>query len=311
MNINTILSFVFFLPLLISCGGKKEEQVNTDTVKAITKPALLVCLGRVEPEFKIVKLSSDVSGIVSKVLFQAGDTVRKGQVIVELAHPVEDAQVQYNRAQYATRESDLATIKASLEGATIKMENLKVRYHRIQGSVDKGADTKQNLDNSAAEYQTSQKEVERIQASLISAEKQLNEISSQTILNQAQVLRKFVKAPSDGQLLTMDLAPGAAVQAMGGVADFAPKGPVSVLAEVDELFADQVKKGSKVNIRLQGQTDVVAEGEIIFASPFLKRKSLFSEGGDMEDRRVREVRIRLSKTGNLLFGSRVECVIFN
>jgi hypothetical protein len=109
----------------------------------------------------------------------------------------------------------------------------------------------------------------------------------------------------------MDLAPGAAVQAMGGVADFAPRGPVSVLAEVDELFAEQVKVGSKVAIRLQGQTETVGEGEVIFTAPFLKRKSLFSEGGDMEDRRVREIRIRLKNKGNLLFGSRVECVIFN
>ena len=42
----------------------------------------------------------------------------------------------------------------------------------------------------------------------------------------------------------------------------------------------------------------------------MRRKSIFSdEVGDLQDRRVREVRITLDPGTDILFGSRVECVI--
>jgi len=56
--------------------------------------------------------------------------------------------------------------------------------------------------------------------------------------------------------------------------------------------------------------DILAEGEVIYLSPYLKKKSLFSDNSaNMEDRRVREVRIRLNGNSNLLINSRVEAVI--
>jgi hypothetical protein len=48
----------------------------------------------------------------------------------------------------------------------------------------------------------------------------------------------------------------------------------------------------------------------VYLSPYLKKKSLFSDdSANMEDRRVREVRIRLTGAANLLINSRVEAVI--
>jgi hypothetical protein len=45
-------------------------------------------------------------------------------------------------------------------------------------------------------------------------------------------------------------------------------------------------------------------------SPYLKKKSLFSEkSDDQEDRRVREIKIALINDSGLLINSKVECVI--
>jgi len=51
-------------------------------------------------------------------------------------------------------------------------------------------------------------------------------------------------------------------------------------------------------------------GKVILAAPYLRKKSLFSDKVDnLEDRRVREVRVQLDSTETLLIGSRVECII--
>jgi hypothetical protein len=56
--------------------------------------------------------------------------------------------------------------------------------------------------------------------------------------------------------------------------------------------------------------DKLGEGEIVYLSPYLKKKSLFSDdSSNMEDRRVREVRVRLSGNPDLLINSRVEVVV--
>ena len=91
---------------------------------------------------------------------------------------------------------------------------------------------------------------------------------------------------------------------------FAPDSPLSAWCEIDELFASEVQAGQKAYVRKQGTTEPLAHGEVSFSGPFLRKKSIFSdEVGDLQDRRVREVRIILDPGSDLHFGSRVQCVI--
>jgi hypothetical protein len=94
------------------------------------------------------------------------------------------------------------------------------------------------------------------------------------------------------------------------MSEFAPVGPVMAITEIDELFADKVKEGQIAEIRLQGDTVIIGSGKVILAAPYLRKKSLFSDKADnLEDRRVREVRVQLDSSTRILIGSRVECII--
>ncbi|HSY62439.1 MAG TPA: HlyD family efflux transporter periplasmic adaptor subunit, partial [Cytophaga sp.] len=118
------------------------------------------------------------------------------------------------------------------------------------------------------------------------------------------------KAPLDGKILSVDTKLGATVSTSTNLSDFAPEGPVMAITEIDELFADQIKIGQPAYVRAQGDTVVLAKGKVILAAPYLRKKSLFSDKVDnLEDRRVREVRVQLDSTETLLIGSRVECII--
>ncbi len=68
--------------------------------------------------------------------------------------------------------------------------------------------------------------------------------------------------------------------------------------------------GQLAIIRQPGSDRELARGVVFYAAPSLKKKSLFSDdAGNLEDRRVREVRIRVTSGQPLLYNSRVECVI--
>ncbi|HXD93019.1 MAG TPA: HlyD family efflux transporter periplasmic adaptor subunit, partial [Bacteroidia bacterium] len=122
--------------------------------------------------------------------------------------------------------------------------------------------------------------------------------------------KKKIKAPANGKILSVDVRLGNNVLASQSVGDFAPDGPLIAITEVDELFATKIAVGMKAYIRPQGQLDTLATGKIYLTSPYLRKKTLFSDDAtNMEDRRVREVRVLLDKSDKVLIGSRVECVI--
>jgi multidrug efflux pump subunit AcrA (membrane-fusion protein) len=303
---------------LTSCGSKpeqataaekgKETIVSAASVKSnVTK---VVALGRVEPEEKISSLSMDVAGVVQKIFVSEGQRVTAGTPILELAHDVESSKMALSQAKSATQTNEVAVIKASLQSAQLKMQNLKDRLQRSQNLVQSGAETQQNLDNAKTDYETAVREVERLQASLQSAQSKLAECNADARVSAAEVARRVLRAPSDGMILDIDPTVGASVSSGKALAEFAPNGAVTVLCEVDELFVEKLQLGQKATIRPQGSNETLAEGEVMWIGAYLKKKSIFSdEAGALEDRRVREVRVKLAGGSNLLFNSRVECVI--
>jgi multidrug resistance efflux pump len=139
----------------------------------------------------------------------------------------------------------------------------------------------------------------------------LKELQSDLKLAQIERDRHFIKAPSAGIVLSVDGAVGALVGPTSQLGEFAAESPTEAVTEIDELYADQVQLNQAAFIRKQGAQDTLALGRVVEVAPSLRQKSLFSdEVGKLEDRRVREVKIRLNEgQDNVLYGQRVECVI--
>ncbi len=307
---------------LSGCGSKPEAKAadgpqsqnlaaeSNSAALRVTSPSKIVALGRVEPEQKITELSMDVSGVVKKVFVEDGASVKLGQPLLELAHDVESAKLGLSVAKSQTQAQEVKGLRAQLASANVKLQNQKEKFERIQKIFESGAETRQNADNAKADYETAQREVERLQANLQSAESKVGEFTADARVSSAEVERRMLRAPSDGTVLNLEPNVGSAVTSGKSVGDFAPKGAITVLCEVDELFVNNVQIGQKAIIRRQGMNDTLASGSVVSVGAYLKKKSLFSdEAGALEDRRVREVRVRLDDARNVLMNSRVECVI--
>lgn len=297
------------LALLAGCKGKEEAPVQSNA-KVNVAPERIVAIGRVEPEVKVTPIGSEVNGVISKIYVHAGDSVKKGQLLVEFDHDYEVAKLAQINAKVATQNAEIKNVQAQIATATVKSNNLKTKYERLQKIFEQGAETKQNADNAKADYEQAASDVDRLQAALNSAQSKLNEIAADARVAAVDVERRKVKAPANGVVLTMDLTEGSAATTEKSLMDFAPESPLSVLCEVDEMWVDKLVLGQKAFIRTQGTDDKLADGVVVYLSPYLKKKSLFSDdSANMEDRRVREVRIRLNDGAGLLINSRVEAVI--
>ncbi len=310
-KLSTILFLGCFAAILASCGGEKKEAATTkaDTT-AITNVNEVLALGRVEPEGKIIALASEVTGIVTQVFKSEGDSVLAGEAIISINPSVKQAELALAQSKIGTKQAQIQVDIAALEKAKTEIKNLQLNVERSKRLVAKGAETKQTLDDAETKLSTQQEEIARLQKTIIVSQNAVNELNKEIALRNSELSRLTIKAPSNGVLLNMEAQAGESISAGNSFADFAPKGALVMVCEVDELYADNVKLGNKVNIRNQGSTITIAGGEVIYTAPYLKKKSLFSDAvGDSEDRRVREVKVKITSGKPLLINSRLEAAI--
>jgi len=295
--------------LLAACQAKKAAPAEVKPSMDLA-PTQVIGLGRIEPELRILDLQSEVSGLATAVLVRAGDTAAKGQVLVELSSSIERAKLDLKAAQVRSERSQIEAARAAAASVRIKAENARLSFDRARSLYEQNAQAKAPYDQAKADYESSLEEVKRLDAGTIVAENVLKQADADLRLSQAEYDRRFIRAPADGQILSLEITTGSLIAPEKPIGTFAPKSPLVARCEIDEMFAAQVRPGQRADLRAPGMTEVLARGRVTFAGPALRKKSLFSdEVGSLEDRRVREVWITLDPGSALLFGTRVEGVI--
>jgi multidrug resistance efflux pump len=294
--------------------GRPEIETNDNSQKnktlAENKASLIVAVGKVEPENEIVKLSAQSGGIVKSVNKKDGDKILQGELLVQLDDDIEQSKINEKRMQIQSQRNQIDIEESQLREAEINLFNKKSLFSKNKRLVETGAETQQGLDDLATEIKVLEVSLEGLKAKIQLANNKLNELIAQLKTVEMEAEKKRFKAPDNGILLDITVNNGESVDQYATYAEFASKGSLIVRAEVDELFSSQVKIGQKVEIVYTGSDKIIATGEILMVSPYLKKKSLFSEkANDQEDRRVREIRISIKDGSNLIINSKVECKI--
>ncbi|HLO81218.1 MAG TPA: efflux RND transporter periplasmic adaptor subunit [Chitinophagaceae bacterium] len=300
-----------FLLLIIACGSKKEEPGATAAKDSLIVPDVqqVAGIGRIEPEAGLIELSSDQAGLIKKILFKEGDTVKTGQVLLLLDNSVQVSQVADAGSRLQTEKAQLDVAKANMDDAAVNLRKAEQDLEKTRRLVERNAETKQKMEDAEADVKNKQIALETQKANFRVAEKRIAEIQTQINTAKTTASRYSVSAPTNGLILELISRPGEAITAGQAFAQLAPAGRITALCEIDELFADKIRNGQTAFVRYKGYADTVSSGTVIYTAPYLKKKSLFSDQvGEKEDRRVREVRILLNKQ-DLLINRQVECVI--
>lgn len=300
-----------------ACGGKKEgpedeAQPTADGSRIDTSFAVreVVGIARIEPPGKIITLQAESSGFVQEVLFSENQSVQKGDVLLRLDAVLEQAQVQQAQSRIQTQQTAIEAAQANTSPLQIKLSAARNTYQRELKLLQGNAGTQQAVDDSRYQVEELEKQVAAQQALVAQQRALLEELRSALAYNQAQAGKKTLRAPLTGTFLSCEVKPGNYLNTASPLGEFAVEGPYIAVTEVDELYALRVKEGMSAFIRPQGGREVLSKGKVVFVGPYLKKKSLFSDRADnLEDRRVREIRVQLDNSTSVLIGSRVECVI--
>ena len=308
--------YLVIIPLIITaCGGSKEDKENSVTASSSVNSAAVeisevVGAGKVEPEKEIISLASATGGIVKEIYRNDGDSIKKDEPLVRLDDELELIRVSQLKSQYSSQKSQVDIDKLSLQESEARLANKKKLLESVISLASKGAETKQALDDLETEVTALSLTVEKNRATVALSASRLREIAEQVRYAEAEADKKILRSPYDGLLLELHIEKGSAVTQFETFAEVASSGPMTVRTEVDELFAGRLREGLDADIRFVGSDSVVAKGKVTFVSPYLKKKSLFSQkANEQEDRLVREAIIKLEGENGLLLNSKVESVI--
>jgi HlyD family secretion protein len=245
----------------------------------------VVATGKIEPLAK-VEIKSKASGIVKQIFVDYGDTVRQGQVLVELdkeelqarvrearalllaAQAAEQAgQATYERNQVEAEGPDLPFLKASLDRALqlhqeglISRAVLEDSEKAYQLALNKQMVALRNVTVTRAEVARAQAQVAQAQAALERAEEDLR--------------NSTIVSPMDGLVLSRDVEVGDAVSSilvLGSQATLVMTlGDVSevyVKGKVDEADISKVYFGQPARIVVESLKEKKFEGKVTKISP--------------------------------------------
>jgi len=312
---SSLLLLIVFAASFASCGGKKDNAADAasskpDSLRTRALVTEVLGIAVVEPSERIINLSAEQSGYIREVKAHVGDKVKKGQLLLTLDAGIENAQLNQANSKFGTQSEAIKAAHENVKLLQVKLDKARADLARDEALFKGNALTKQQLDNTRALLPDLEQQI-RVQESLVKEQEgRARELRADVGYYQTVADQKNVRAPTDGIILSIDARIGQYLDSKIGFAEFAPVGPIMAITEIDEMFADRIQLGQSAFIRPQGSSEVLARGKVVLMSPYLRKKSLFADNTtDLEDRRVREVRIQLDNPEGVLIGSRVECII--
>lgn len=297
--------------LLLSCTEHAEQEVTQSTSATpsheITK---VVGVARIEPEDGLLYIYSATSGKIEAIHIAENEVVKRGSVLVSMERSADLAQLNQEQAKISIQRSAIQVAEANARMILSDLKKAREDSMLNEKLFASQAITEQALSDSRLKTTRLQLEYKKQLADIDQARKRLPEIQAGVQYRHAMLTEKEIHAAYNGKVLRWDIHRGDYITAGQKLGQFAPEGSLIAVTEVDELFAGRMKPHLKAEIVSQASNEKIGEGEVYFVSGFLKKKSMFADESTVEDRRVKEVKIRLNANGNLVINNRVDCIIY-
>ncbi len=216
----------------------------------------------------VIQVSSDIGGLVTEVLVQDNQYVKKGQVLFKIDLARQALDVEQAKSDLAKARSGLAEAEAGLAQAkanVIKSQaniQLADKNARRYSDLMEGAISKQEQDQmfaardqSHAEHQQLQAAVQQAEANIKQQKALIEAASSSVHLAELNIQRAEVLAPADGTLSNFDMRAGNYVKVGQAVAALLDRKQLYVVGYFEETKLSKIHLGDPATVQLMGDSE--------------------------------------------------------
>ena len=314
---------------IANSGGTKIDKSKIGKVDQGDLAKSVVATGKIEPITKIT-IKSKASGIVKRLLVDAGETVKAGQVMAELDKEEIQARVRAAQAALAASEANLSASQADFLRAEVDAQGPEVpllqrAYDRAKKMASEGVVSQAALDDAQRAYETAVNKRDMARANLSVSKAKIAQAKAQVEQNRAalaqneeELRNSTIVAPIDGIVLARNVEVGDAVSSIlilgsgaTSIFDMGDTKEVFVRGKVDESDIGKVYLGQTARIKVESFKDKTFDGKVTKISPmgtekdnvttFEVRVSITNATGELKANMTANAEVILEEHKNVLY----------
>lgn len=291
------LAAVYVIGKAIGGSGKKTEKVAIEKASKRTIIETVNASGKIYPEVE-VKISPDISGEVTELNVEEGDSVKKGQILARIYADIYALQrdeaasrVNQSSATVDNSQAALESLKANLELAQQTFDRNKKLYDDKVISKAELEQYETTLRSAKANYTAAQNNIKSLKAGVQSTQVGLSRANK-------DLSRTVLTAPMDGVISSLKIKKGERVAGnsfnigteMMTVADMAV---LEVRVDVGENDIVKINIGDSADVEVDAYNNRKFKGVVTKIASSTKTSAASLTANDVTNY---EVRIRLDKS---------------
>jgi len=249
--IGAVVVLAVFVVLALNSSSSKKTTVTVEKAGKGEITSIVTATGKVKAQSD-VQISADVMGRIEKMPVREGDTVRTGQLLVQI-----DSR---------SREMDVAQAKGSLLSANSALETASINLEREKQLFQKNLSSQASLDLAQSNYDQAYAQVQVSQANLDGAQDQLEKTTIRAPMS--GVITKLNSEVGENVVIGTMNAPGTVIMVISDLS------AIEIEADVDETDVASVKLGQDVKIALDAFPDTTFKGKVTEVGNSAKESSL-------------------------------------
>lgn len=297
-----IAGIIITLLVVYSLFSKKDAglvKVSAEkaAVRSITET--VTASGQIYPEYE-VKISPDVSGEITELTVQEGDSVKKGQVLARvyadnyaLDRDEASARVGQSEANVANSQAALGVQKATMAQAQQAYDRNKKLFDDKVISKAEFEQFETDLASAKANYNASLQNIRSLQAGVRSSQTGL--VAANTVLGRATILSPISGIISSLKVEKGERVVGTAQMAGTEMMTVADMNTMEVRVNVGENDIVKVSIGDNADIEVDAYTGRKFTGIVTKIASSVKTATTGSVATTANDVTNYEVRIRIDK----------------
>lgn len=201
------IAVLVIVVLKVAGGDKNGIRVTTEKAAKRTIIETVTASGNIYPEVE-VKISPDISGEVTELNVQEGDSVKKGQVLARIFADIYALQRDEAASQVSRSQATVANSNAAIEALKATLDQAKQTYDRNKSLFDQKIISKAELEQYETTYRSALANYNAAKENIRSLEAGVTE--SQTGLTKANkdLSRTTLIAPMDGVISSLKIKKG-------------------------------------------------------------------------------------------------------
>ena len=239
-------------------------------------------IGTLDPNEEIT-VSNQVEGLVSKVLFDLGDSVRAGQLLatldtteLELAVRQQSAALQQEMARLGISDPNASVDEAStsqVQQAEATLSEARIRLDRTKRLNAEGVVPDQQLDEQQSKFEVAEAAVKLAKESVRNIKASVAARKAALDLAQKKLADARIVSPMSGLVRERLVAEGTYLKANTPVVVLVQNSPLRLRVEVPETAIESVRTGRTVQFTVDSLPERHFDGRIARLSPSVNQQS--------------------------------------